>query len=95
MKQQSVINAIDIINGGNIIPINSIVGILNLVNRYRFCGFPKGVNIPPRFAAMFCIMNVKHIYFSFFVLERTKYPRGRKVSSAISLAISIEPINVM
>ena len=39
---------------------------LELKNEYKnkFCGLPKGVNIPPRFAATFCIINVNAIYFS-------------------------------
>ena len=63
-NQQIVIRIIEMINGGNIICINSNVGILNLVYKYKFCGLPNGVNIPPKFAAIFCIINVKAIYFS-------------------------------
>ena len=51
--------------------------------------------MPPRFAAMFCMMNVNAMYFSFFVVFSTKNPSGRNVSSAMSLAISIEPMNVI
>ena len=53
------------------------------------------MSIPPRFAAMFCIMKVNAIYFRFPVDSRTKKPSGRNVRSAISFAISIEPIKVM
>ena len=74
---------------------NSRFGISYFEYRYRFCGLPNGVSIPPKFAAIFCIINVTAIYFSLCVAVRTKYPSGRKVSSAMSLAISIEPINVM
>ena len=93
-KQQRVINATEIKNGGSIIKVNSPVGIANFVYKYKFCGLPNGVSIPPRFAAMFCIMKVNAIYFSFPVEVRTKYPSGKKVKSAISLAISIEPKKV-
>ena len=44
---------------------------------------------------MFCMMKVKIIYFCCPEDLRTKYPSGKKVSSAISLAISIEPTNVI
>ena len=94
-QQHNVIKAIEIIKGRNIIFINSSVGILNFEYKKRFCGFPKGVSIPPRFAAMFCIIKVKAIYFSFLVVVSTKYPSGKKVKSAMSLAMSIEPINVI
>ena len=40
-------------------------------------------------------MKTYAIYLSFLVEDRTKYPSGRKVKSAMSLAISIEPIKVM
>ena len=76
------------------VAVNSPVGILNLVYRYKFCGFPNGVSIPPRFAAIFCMIKVNAMYFVFPVEERTKYPRGKKVKSAISLAMSIEPKKV-
>ena len=56
---------------------------------------PKGVSIPPRFAEIFCKINRYAIWLSFLVTERAKYPRGKKVISAISFAISIEPINVI
>ena len=52
------------------------------------------MSIPPRFAAMFCIIKVNAMYLCLPVLERTKYPSGRKVRSAISFAMSIEPIKV-
>lgn len=51
--------------------------------------------MPPKFADMFCKTKRYAIYFSFFVTERAKYPRGKKVISAISFAIIIEPIKVM
>ena len=92
-KGEYLINEIK--NGKNIIFTNSAFGILNTEYKYKFCGFPKGVSIPPRFAAIFCIINVNAIYFSFFVVVSTKYPSGRNVKSAISFAISIEPINVI
>ena len=95
IKQHTVISTTASINGGAIIDINSRFGILNAEYKYRFCGLPNGVSIPPRFAAMFCIMNVNAIYFVFFVVVRTKYPSGKNVSSAISFAISIDPMNVM
>ena len=75
--------------------MKSPFGISNFVYRYRFCGLPNGVSMPPRFAAMFCITNVNAMYFCLPVVVSTKYPSGRKVRSAISLAISIEPIKVI
>lgn len=62
---------------------------------YRFWGLPKGVNIPPRLADTFCKTKRYAIYFSSFITERAKYPKGKKVISAISLAIIIEPIKVI
>ena len=56
---------------------------------------PNGVSMPPRFAAMFCIMNVNGMYFSFPVVVSTRYPSGRNVRSAMSFAMSMEPMNVM
>ena len=53
------------------------------------------MSIPPRFAAIFCIIKVNAIYFSLPVVVSTRKPRGRKVSRAISFAISIEPIKVI
>ena len=44
---------------------------------------------------MFCMTKVKAIYFCWPDTVRTRYPRGRKVSSAMSFAISIEPRKVM
>ena len=95
MKQHKVISNTAITNGGAIIAINSKVGMLNLVYKYRFCGFPKGVSIPPKLAAIFCIIKVNAIYLLFPVEVKTNRPNGRKVSSAISLAMSIEPIKVI
>ena len=63
---------IETIKGGNIIPINSSVGILKNEYKYKFCGLPNGVNIPPKLAAIFCIINVKAIYFSLWVVVKTK-----------------------
>ena len=63
---------IDKINGGAIIFINSRSGISNVEYRYRFCGFPNGVSIPPKFAAIFCIINVNAIYFCIPVDAKTK-----------------------
>ena len=51
--------------------------------------------MPPRLAAIFCMMKVNAMYFSFPVDVSTRYPSGRNVSSAMSFAISMEPINVM
>ena len=74
---------------------NAPVGIVNLVYKYKFCGFPNGVSMPPKFAAIFCMINVNAIYFFFPAEESTKYPSGKKVKSAISLAMSIEPKKVI
>ena len=82
-------------NGKAKIAINSPLGMLNFEYKKRFCGFPNGVSIPPKFAAMFCIINVNAMYFFLPVEESTKYPSGKKVNNAMSFAISIEPINVM
>ena len=41
------------------------------------------------------MMNVNAMYFSFFVVFSTKKPSGRNVRSAMSLAISIDPIKVI
>ena len=95
IKQQRVISATEMANGGSIVSINSPVGILNFVYKYRFCGLPNGVSIPPRLAAMFCIIKVNAMYFFLPVEDKTKYPSGRKVKSAMSLAINIEPIKVI
>ena len=56
---------------------------------------PKGVNIPPKFADMFCKIKRYGMYFSCFATLTVKYPSGKKVISAISFAIIIEPIKVM
>ena len=87
-------SATEIRNGGNIIMVNSPVAMLNFVYKYKFWGLPKGVSIPPKFAAMFCIIKVNAIYFCLPVVDKTRYPRGRNVSNAISFAINIEPIKV-
>ena len=47
--------------------------------------------MPPRFAAMFCMMNTKAVSFLFPHDSSTKNPRGRKVTSAMSFAMIIEP----
>ena len=44
---------------------------------------------------MFCIIKVNAIYLVFFVVESTKYPRGKNVRSAMSLAMSMEPMKVI
>ena len=94
-RQQTVIIIIEITKGGNIILKNSVFEMLNFVYKYKFCGLPKGVSIPPRFAAMFCIIKVNAIYLFLPVVLRTYSPKGKNVSSAISLAMSIEPIKVI
>ena len=53
------------------------------------------MSIPPRFAAIFCRMKTYAVYFSLFVHFRTMYPSGRNVMSAMSFAMSMEPMNVM
>ena len=40
-------------------------------------------------------MKVNAIYFCLPVVVKTRKPSGKKVKSAISFAISIEPINVI
>ena len=35
------------------------------------------------------------MYFSFFTTESAKYPKGKKVINAISLAMIMEPMKVM
>ena len=56
---------------------------------------PKGVSIPPRFAARVCRVKVTGISFLLPVESSTKKLRGRKVSRAMSLAIIMEPIYVI
>ena len=51
--------------------------------------------MPPRLAEIFCRTNRYAIYFSCFVTLSAKYPSGKKVISAISFAIIIEPIKVI
>ena len=60
-KQHTVIRNTATQKGISMIAIKRPVGILNLEYRYRFWGLPKGVSIPPRFAAMFCIIKVNAI----------------------------------
>ena len=93
--QHKVISATEIAKGGSMIATNSPLGMLNFVYKNRFCGFPNGVSMPPKFAAIFCMIKVNAMYFSFCVEDSTKSPSGRNVSSAISFAISIEPMNVI
>ena len=70
--QQSTMASTENANGGSIISINSPVGILNFPYRYKFCGLPNGVSMPPRFAAIFCMINVNGIYFCFPVEESAR-----------------------
>ena len=76
-------------------PMNSPVGIKYRLYKYRFWGLPKGVSMPPRLAAMFCKINTVATSSFLPAVEKTKYPRGRKVISAISLAMSMEPMKVI
>ena len=75
--------------------MNSPSGMLNFEYRYRFCGLPNGVSIPPRFAAIVWSINTYAMYFFLPELSRTKYPSGRNVRSAMSFAMNIEPMKVM
>ena len=84
-----------IINGRAIVEKKSLSLMPKCEYKYRFCGLPNGVSIPPRFAASVCIVKVKAIYFLFPVLSNVKKPRGRKVSRAISFAMIIEPMYVI
>ena len=95
IRQHMVIITTARINGGAMISINSRFGMANLVYRYKFWGLPKGVSIPPRLAAIFCMIKVNAMYFPLPVVDRTNSPRGRNVKSAMSFAISMEPMNVM
>ena len=56
---------------GAMIDRNSTSGISKWPYRYRFCGFPNGVSIPPRLAAMFCRMNRGAIWDSSCVTVST------------------------
>ena len=47
--------------------------------------------MPPKLAAIFCMIKVKAVSFLFPHESSTKYPRGKKVMSAMSLAMIIEP----
>ena len=71
-RQHTVMSSIDTRNGGSMMRRNSAVGMPNFVYRYRFCGLPNGISMPPRFAAIFCIINVNGRYFSLPVDDRTK-----------------------
>ena len=51
--------------------------------------------MPPRFAEIFCIMKRNAVYLVLPVCSTTIQPRGKKVRSAISFAINIDPIKVM
>ena len=58
--------------GGSIIRQNSPVGMLKNEYKYKFCGLPKGVSIPPKFAEIFCKINRYAICFSFFTVLSAK-----------------------
>ena len=67
-----MISVTDSRNGGAMIRRNSALPMPNLVYRYRFCGLPNGVSIPPRLAAMFCMMKVNDIRCCLFAVCSTK-----------------------
>ena len=71
-RQQAVIKITDATKGSSIIFMNSPVGMAYLLYRYKFWGFPKGVSMPPKFAAIFCIINVNAMYFVLPVEFNTK-----------------------
>ena len=47
--------------------------------------------MPPRFAAMFCMIKVRAVSFLLPQESSTKYPSGKKVMSAMSFAMTIDP----
>lgn len=74
-------------------PKNSGKLMFDFPNRYRFCGFPIGVNMLPRFAAIVCITTIQtRCLFSMpspICLSVTMV-KGTKVMSATSLVINID-----
>ena len=85
------------------IPETSVYGNISLKNantvssdipkRYRFCGFPIGVNILPRFAASVCIMITRSIHFLLnfsSILCMIVIVNGTNVISATSFVITMD-----
>ena len=79
---------------GSITRIKERVGIANRLYKNRLCGLPNGVTMPPRLAARFCSKKVMAAYSVCPAAVSTARLSGRKVSSAMSLASSIEPVKV-
>ena len=69
---------------------NAPIPIPEMEYRYKFWGFPTGVVILPRFAAMVCNTITGIISCSRPVIRRTRTVNGTKVKSATSLVIHME-----
>ena len=74
---------------GNMSDKNSVNFICDKENKYKFCGFPIGVNILPRFAAMLINTTVRQIFESIPAAFKSKIPKGTKVIKATSFVINI------
>lgn len=61
----------------------------DLAYRYKFCGFPIGISMLPRFAAIVCITTTGMIRCSFSDMESTMIANGTKVISETSFVINI------
>ena len=59
-------------------------------NKYKFCGFPIGVSILPKFAATVCKTTTGIILLRRDDIERVNMANGTKVINATSLVISID-----
>ena len=58
-------------------------------NRYRFCGFPIGVNILPKFAATVINVTTRHVMKVIPALLNIMIPNGTNVIRATSFVINI------
>lgn len=58
-------------------------------NKKRFCGFPIGVNMLPRFAAIVCKTTTYIINSDFLIFESNKIEKGTKVNNATSFVINM------
>ena len=89
-RQQRAIIAPDTRNGGSIMAKNSGSRTSYFAYRYRFCGLPNGVSIPPRLAEKFCMIKRNARSRPRSAESRIIAPSGRKVSSAMSLTMNME-----
>lgn len=65
-------------------------GMENRPYRKRFCGFPTGVAMLPKFAATVWSTTIQAIYFFSPIISRMRIVKGTKVRRATSLVISME-----